>query len=188
MQRGRARRPSVLAWTGCGSTQVPPHLCGDLPHTCSKQGTMNPESTQKKCSKLPHQNVWEKQLVRCRQVHTATCSSAEEEGNPQGGQSRCKLATVRGKIRKGYRISKPCLATTAASPPKMSTASFPTPTIRASALHHLWDWGTLDVFLSGCSWAWIFSAASPFTTMARTCALGDSQLEGLLPQRRGKMA
>lgn len=30
--------------------------------------------------------------------YTVTCSSAEEEGKPQGGQSRCKLATVRGQM------------------------------------------------------------------------------------------
>lgn len=40
------------------------------------------------------------------------------------------------------------------------------------------------MILSGCSWARVFSDANPFTTTARTHALGDSQLEGLLPQSK----
>lgn len=62
-------------------------------------------------------------------------------------------------------------------PLKQPTNSFPAP---SGALNHLWVCGKSGSFLSGCSGARLFSAASPFTTTARTCELGDSHLEGLL--------
>lgn len=76
-----------------------------------------------------------------------------------------------------------CLRET--TPLKQPTNSFPAP---SGALHHLWVCGKSGSFLSGCSGARLFSAASPFTTTARTCELGDSHLEGLLTKQRKPQA